>query len=225
MVILAATEETALADQLAEKLIKENKKVKSVWLAVGQNLRHIAGEKHIAEFLGDLKFNIWPQTFFQTNTRMALALYQKVRDFFPVKVGPALGLYCGSGALEVFCAPACRTIVGIDSDSANVANAQENARLNNLTNCAFLRAHAEAIPLNAVDLIMVDPPRQGLSPRALENLKKISASTLIYVSCEPASLSRDLKILCAHGYRLSRLAMVDMFPQTGHLEAVALLEK
>ena len=238
MVVLTICTEMPFAEAFSAGLMDAVKEVQSVWLAVSrtddvnafETIRHVAGEKHIQEILGDFTFNIWPQTFFQTSTSTAALLYQKVKDFFPAKkTGQAMGLYCGSGALEVFCSTTCDAITGVDNNPANIDNAKQNTRINNITNCSFWPAKAEEIttkvPYVKADLVIVDPPRQGLNPQVLERLQEISAPAIIYVSCEPASLSRDLKILCANGYRIRRLAMVDMFPQTGHLEAVALLTR
>jgi len=146
--------------------------------------------------------------------------------------GPAsrvLGLYCGSGAIELSLARAAGRVTGVDSSPANIAAAVENALVNRIENAEFVPGTVEALaggPLREpADVVIVDPPRVGLTGKALKQTVSAGAPVLVYVSCNPDSLVRDLRSLLDAGYRISSLAPFDLFPHTPHLETLAVLER
>ncbi len=195
-----------------------------------ERIRTIAGAPFIEEKLAGLTFRIYPQTFFQTNTAGAELLYNRIRDEAGLSTESAvLGLYCGSGAIELTLAAAARKVTGVDSSPANIANAVENALINRIDNAEFVPGTVEAFvggPLREpTDIVVVDPPRVGLTGKALRQVLLVKAATVVYVSCNPASLARDLRGFLDAGYRVRSLSPFDLFPHTPHLETLAVLEK
>jgi 23S rRNA (uracil1939-C5)-methyltransferase len=191
---------------------------------------HLPGQ----EVLG---FEIDPRAFFQTNTLQAEELYAEVLDRSGLleeeAEGTVLDLYCGTGTIALCMAPYAERVVGVEMQPDAVANARKNAETNEITNARFFEGDvgevlgtedfAEAAP--EVDLVVVDPPRAGLQPEALEHVVSVDAPRVVYVSCNPESLSRDLATLTDQAYQLRSIQPVDMFPHTYHIECVALLER
>lgn len=187
----------------------------------------IAGENCIRERIGDFSCNVYPETFLQANSETAPRLYEHIKQHLghDEKI---LSLYCGSGLLELSIAHASQEITGIDTNANNISCARENCQLNNITNCNFSPGKAEEALKKKrerdCNTLILDPPRSGLSPEALRRVCSYGAAKILYVSCNPASLARDIAIL-AKPYHLASVAAFDMFPQTGHLEIVAILRK
>jgi 23S rRNA (uracil1939-C5)-methyltransferase len=195
-----------------------------------ERTRLVAGAPFIEETLAGLTFRVYPQTFFQTNTAGAELLYQRIRDEAPLSPeSRILGLYCGSGSIELSLAGAVRKVTGVDSSPANIANAVENAMLNRVDNVEFVPGTVESLlggPLREpADVVVVDPPRVGLTGKALRRVVRLDAPSVVYVSCNPASLARDLRSFLDAGYRVKSLSPFDLFPHTPHMEILAVLEK
>lgn len=224
---------------IADNLRKNVPRVKSLWwvendripdLVDFQKKRHIAGEKYIEERLGELRFRIYPESFFQPNPKAAELLYRRIiTEVQHLGVRRVLGLYCGSGSIEISVSPSVDEVVGIDSEPMNIATAEENCLLNGTQNCRFIEGRVESVlkgqDFKDFDLLVVDPPRAGISSRALKQIAALGIANFIYVSCNPAALSRDLSLLIEKGYHLKKLACFDFFPHTPHLESVAVLAK
>jgi 23S rRNA (uracil1939-C5)-methyltransferase len=190
----------------------------------------VAGTPFIEEKLAGLTFRIHPPSFFQTNTAGAELLYGRIRDEASLSAGArVLGLYCGSGAIELSLARAVGRVTGIDSLPANIANAVENALVNRVDNVEFLPGTVESLLggpyLGPADVVVVDPPRGGLTGKALKQVVRVGAATVVYVSCNPASLVRDLRAFVEAGYRIASLSPFDFFPHTPHLETLAVLAR
>jgi len=190
----------------------------------------IAGVPFIEERLAGLAFRIYPPSFFQTNTAGAELLYRRIRDEAPVtNESRVLGLYCGSGAIELTLAGTAGRVTGIDSVAANIANAVENALLNRIDNTAFVPGTVEALLAEPrrepADIVIVDPPRVGLTAKALRRTIALGAPAVVYVSCNPASLAQDLRGFVEAGYKIASLSPFDLFPHTPHLETLAVLAK
>ena len=195
--------------------------------------RLLWGEEAIEEELGGLRFRIRPTAFLQTNTAMAERLYELAVEY------AALGgeetvwdLYCGTGSIGLSMARNALTVWGVDISEESVACALENADLNGIANAAFYAGDVgQAVEelterSGAPDVVVVDPPRAGLSNKALRRLGRIEAPRIVYVSCNPTTLAGNVKQLKADwGYELHRVRPVDMFPHTPHVETVALLER
>jgi len=195
-----------------------------------EKIRLVAGAPFIEETLAGLTFRIYPQTFFQTNTAGAELLYRRIRD--EASLSPesrVLGLYCGSGPIELSLAAAAGTVTGVDSSPANIANAVENAMINRVDNAGFLPGTVESLvggPLREpADVVVVDPPRVGLTGKALRRILDLGVPAVVYVSCNPISLARDLRAFLDAGYKVVSLSPFDLFPHTPHLETLAVLAR
>ena len=195
-----------------------------------EKIRLVAGAPFIEETLAGLTFRIYPQTFFQTNTAGAELLYRRIRD--EASLSPesrVLGLYCGSGPIELSLAAAAGTVTGVDSSPANIANAVENAMINRVDNVGFLPGTVESLvggPLREpADVVVVDPPRVGLTGKALRGILDLGVPAVVYVSCNPISLARDLRAFLDAGYKVVSLSPFDLFPHTPHLETLAVLAR
>ena len=187
------------------------------------------GIDHIQENLLGLKFNISPFSFFQTNSKGAEELYSIVRDYLGNSDNKVVfDLYCGTGTIGQIVAPNAKKVVGIELVEEAVLAARENAKLNGLNNCEFLPGDvAEIIKTvkDKPDIIILDPPRSGVHPKALDYVIKFNAPEIIYVSCNPKSLVNDLSVLVESGYRVVKTRVKDMFPNTPHAETVVKIVK
>ncbi len=192
--------------------------------------RVVAGVPFIEERLAGRTFRIYPPSFFQTNTAGAELLYGRLADEAGLTADSrVLGLYCGSGAIELALAGRAGRVTGIDASPANIANAVENALVNGVSNADFVPGTVEALLAEPrrepADIVVVDPPRAGLTGKALRRVAALGAPRLVYVSCNPRSLVRDLRDLIAAGYRVVSLTPFDFFPHTPHLETLAVLSR
>lgn len=196
---------------------------------VPEKVNLLYGKDYITEDLLGLKFKISPFSFFQTNTKGAESLYSIVRDYIgESKDKVVFDLYCGTGTIGQITAANAKKVVGIELIEEAVEAAKENAKLNNLNNCEFLAGDvAEIIKTvkDKPDVIILDPPRSGVHPKALEYVIKFNAKEIIYVSCNPKTLVDNLKVLLESGYEVVESCVKDMFPNTPHLESVVKLTR
>lgn len=238
MLLLVTTSQAELpAEEFAAALLEVVPELGSFWWVENDRIADVVafekthlvyGREAIEERLQGFRFRIYPGSFFQTNPLAAEMVYALIQEEARrLRTQSALGLYCGSGAIEICLSKAAAEVVGVDWDQANIRTANENLAINNVRNVRFQESSVEeALPeisRGSFDLLVIDPPRAGLSPRSLKQIIGLRIPALIYVSCNPASLARDLKVLADSGYKVSRLTPVDFFPHTGHLEVVAQL--
>jgi 23S rRNA (uracil1939-C5)-methyltransferase len=197
----------------------------------GHKDRFITKAQTLRAYLGEKTFSLSPHSFFQVNSGAAEIIYEKVRELAALTgVERVIDVYCGIGGISIFLADQAREVVGIEFVEAAVADATENAALNRAGNCRFVAGDAahlidEIGEDGGADLIVLNPPRKGCEEKVLESVAGIKPARIIYVSCSPETLSRDLDILSRLGYRTLQVHPVDMFPQTIHVEDVALLER
>jgi 23S rRNA (uracil1939-C5)-methyltransferase len=194
----------------------------------GTHTHCIAGQNHVKEIFAGLTFQLGPDTFFQVHTEQAEALLNLILTHLTLGGDEqVVDVYCGIGALTLPIAQRVKEIVGIEIQPAAIEQAEINARLNQITNATFRVGAAQDCLTNlpfAPDVIILDPPRKGCNPGVIEQLLALKPQQIAYVSCHPATLARDLQLLCEAGcYRLSRVQPVDFFPQTSHVECVAFL--
>ena len=198
----------------------------------GKQFRPLVGRDSILEQIGFLKLKYPAGVFSQANPSVARRIYEtaiKLADFKGHE--RVLDLYCGVGPLSLYLATAATTVWGVDEVPLSISTAKQNARMNGLNNCRFFTGDvAEMIQeakrkLSEIDIIACNPPRKGLQPRALEAILAVRAPKIIYVSCDPVTLARDLGRLTKDGYQTTSLQPFDMFPQTKEVETVALLER
>lgn len=198
-------------------------------IAVGETEETLHGRGSIEEVIGGLHFAISAASFFQTNPRQAERLFALVAEWAALQGDEeVLDLYAGTGAISLFLARRARRVTGIELLPAAVADAERNARRNGIDNCRFVAADAQAF-LRAgggePHLVIADPPRAGLHPGVVQSLLALRPPRLLYVSCNPTTLARDLQLLCRGGaYTLLEVQGLDMFPHTYHVETVARLQ-
>lgn len=197
---------------------------------LGQQDHFLTRDHTLIEELDGVRFTISPRSFFQVNSGGARIIYGKVREWSALTGKEAVvDLYCGIGGISLYLAAQAKTVYGIEYVDAAVADAERNARLNGVRNCTFEAGDAAELLEELVDedtkpdLIIFNPPRKGCDREVLETAAASGPARMIYVSCSPATLARDLDILAGLGYRTLEIQPVDMFPQTPHVENVALL--
>lgn len=186
----------------------------------------IFGKGFIYEKLNDLIFKISPDSFFQVNTLGAQKLYSKVKEYLG-KNNNVLDLYCGTGTIGIFISDISLNVVGIEINKYAVCDANENKKINNISNIKFICDDSQNVLKNTnmnFDAVIVDPPRSGLSKDMINSIFKIEPKKIIYVSCDPITLARDVNLLIEK-YDFKKISLVDMFPNTSHVESVVLLEK
>ena len=188
------------------------------------------GQEYFFEELLGLRFKITPFSFFQTNSLGAEVLYETAREF----IGDALDgegkvvfdLYSGTGTIAQMLAPVAKKVIGVEIIEEAVEAAKINAELNGLSNCEFIAGDVLKV-IDEIeekpDYIVLDPPRDGIHPKALEKIIRYGVNQMVYISCKPTSLARDLEVLQARGYRVERVCCVDMFPNTYHTETICSL--
>ncbi|MDO4262332.1 MAG: 23S rRNA (uracil(1939)-C(5))-methyltransferase RlmD [Eubacteriales bacterium] len=187
------------------------------------------GQDYFYEELLGLRFRISAFSFFQTNSLGAEVLYETARSYVgETKDQTIFDLYSGTGTIAQMLAPVAKKVIGVEIVEEAVAAAGENARLNGLSNCEFLAGDVLKM-LDVIeerpDFIVLDPPRDGIHPKALQKIIRYGVDRMVYISCKPTSLARDLIPLQEQGYRLERACCVDMFPWSGNVETVVLLSK
>lgn len=197
----------------------------------GHQTLRMLGHPSLLDQVGDLKLRIAPNAFFQVNHDQAERIYQLARDWAELsKKDQAVDLYCGIGGIAMNLARDARSVIGIEAVEEAVRNAGDNARLNELANCRF-RAGDAAQTLEELTLetkpavITVNPPRKGCDPEVLRAIAALAPRSILYVSCNPETLARDLALLAEQGYLCREVQPVDMFPQTPHVESVAKLTR
>jgi 23S rRNA (uracil1939-C5)-methyltransferase len=233
----AVSEVQPLAERLRARVREITSVVMSVnpkkaSVAVGVEEHLLGGRDHIRESLDGLTFQVSPGSFFQTNTLQAERLFALVLDAAGLTgAETVIDLYSGTGAISLLLARCCRWVYGIELAATAVADANRNAELNGIVNCTFLAGEVRFVlpPLVAkgvsAEVVVADPPRAGFHPKALRSLVSLRPARIVYVSCNPATLARDVGELVQSGYRLEWVQPVDMFPHTPHIEAVARLAR
>ena len=189
----------------------------------------LLGQDYFYEELLGLKFKITPFSFFQTNSLGAEVLYEKAREYIgDTNEKVVFDLYSGTGTIAQILAPVAKKVVGVEIVEEAVEAAKVNAKLNGLDNCTFWAGDVLKVidELGEVpDLIMLDPPRDGVNPKALMKILNFGVDRLVYIACKPTSLARDLEMIQGRGYKVEKIACVDLFPNTVHIETVVLLSK
>ncbi len=225
-----------LVDEL-RLLEKEDFKMESILWSVNSSKADVAkadetyvlhGRDYIIDKIGNFMFKISAFSFFQTNTKGAEKLYDVVKDFAQIGDNEVvLDLYSGTGTIGMYLAKEAKKIFSLEENTHAVEDAKTNAKLNNIHNIEFISGKVEkdafSLLFERPDTVIIDPPRGGMHPKALQLLPKFRARKIVYVSCNPTTLARDLEFL-AKKYKITKVQGVDMFPQTYHVETVVLLE-
>ncbi len=202
-------------------------------IASGEVERVYHGDGAITERLGRYRFRVSANSFFQTNTHQAERLFELVKELSEFKPEDILyDLYSGTGALSIYMSDSVKKVIGIELASSAVRDAEHNALLNGVTNCYFLQGDLKEKLTRDTrwieehgppDVVLLDPPRSGLHPKAVHRIARLLAPCIVYVSCNPATQARDIRSLVADGYQIAHLQPADLFPHTSHVESVAKL--
>ncbi|MCQ2520205.1 MAG: 23S rRNA (uracil(1939)-C(5))-methyltransferase RlmD, partial [Lachnospiraceae bacterium] len=201
---------------------------KNTNVIMGQQCMSLFGPLYIEDCIGDVRYRISPLSFYQVNPEQTKKLYDLALEYADLSGNETVwDLYCGIGTISLYLAKKASKVYGVEIVPEAIENAKENAEINNITNAEFFVGASEDVApkLPAPDVIVVDPPRKGCDEKLLETIISVKPEKVVYVSCDPATLARDLKILCANGYTLKRVRPVDQFCHTTHVETIALLSR
>lgn len=200
---------------------------------LGDRVINLYGDGYLYDFIGEVKYRISPLSFFQVNPLQTEKLYGKVLEFAGLTGEETVwDLYCGIGTISLFLAQRAKKVYGVEIVEAAIEDARVNARMNGMENVEFFVGKAEEVLPELyerdrvyAEVIVVDPPRKGCDEKALETIVRMAPERVVYVSCDSATLARDLRYLADRGFRVVRVQPVDMFGMTGHVECVVLLSK
>lgn len=200
---------------------------------LGREVINLWGRPYIEDYIGEVKYQISPLSFFQVNPVQTERLYGKALEYAGLTGEETVwDLYCGIGTISLFLARKARKVYGVEIIPDAIEDARRNASLNGFTNTEFYVGKAEEVLPEKyekegvrADVIVVDPPRKGCDETLLSTMVKMQPERIVYVSCDSATLARDLRYLCDNGYELKRVCPADMFPQTVHVETVVLLQR
>ncbi len=228
-------------DRVVDKLKSEFSQISAIYRTVNSKPANVAsgeteellwGDEDFFESIGPYKFRVTPTTFLQTNSRQTETLYDQVLKIADLSSEHhVLDLYCGCGTISHFISPLVSSVLGVEISENAVRMAEQNARLNGVTNCRFETADSAKYLTELkrqeayFDRVIVDPPRAGIGNKVVRRLARLEPPVVIYVSCNPSTLARDIEQFIHHGYRLSEVVPVDMFPHTFHVESVSRLER
>jgi 23S rRNA (uracil1939-C5)-methyltransferase len=199
---------------------------------MGSKNRTLFGERVITDYIDDLVFEISPLSFFQINSVQTEKLYRKVLEYAGLTGEETVfDLYCGIGSISLFLAKKAKKVYGVEIVEQAIKDANENAKRNNIKNVEFIHGKSEVVlpQMNKdgikADVIVVDPPRKGCDERLLETIVEMMPEKIVYVSCKPSTLARDLKLITEKGYSVDKVQPVDMFPHSTHVETVVLMSR
>ena len=214
------------------KSIVQNINSKPTNVILGQECITLWGESTISDYIGEFKFNISPLSFFQVNPIQTEVLYNKALEYAGLTGDETVfDAYCGTGTITLFLSQKAKKVYGVEIILQAIENANINAKENNVNNVEFFVGESEVVIPDLInkgikaDVVVVDPPRKGCDVKLLNAITNIDAKKIVYVSCDPSTLARDLAILEGNGYKTVKVQPVDMFPHTAHIENVALLIK
>ncbi len=241
--LVTSSEDTDLIEEYGNELRKSfpevttfinNINLRKAQVAIGDYENVIFGPGFIYDYIGSRKYRISANSFFQTNTLQAEKLYDIAVEFAQFNADDIVyDLYSGAGTIAIFLSDKVKEVFAVEAVEAAVADAEINMKLNNVNNMEFIKADlnksffpiAEKNNFPKPSVVVADPPRSGMNPKTVEDIIRLNPERIVYVSCNPTTQVRDIKILIEHGYELSKVRPVDMFPHTFHIENVALLKK
>ncbi len=227
--------------ELVHRLIKEAPGVVSVYQNInpqdgsftyGKDYNHLFGKEALKDYIGDLQFEISPNSFFQVNREQTKVLYTLAKGYLNgTKDDIVFDIFCGIGTISLFIADAVKEVIGIESVKQAVVDAEANAKLNNIKNVEFSCGKAEDVFPQLIkqgklpNKIILDPPRKGCERALLDEILEQEVERIVYISCNPSTLARDVKILLEGGYKVKEVQPVDMFPHSAPVECIALIQK
>lgn len=240
VVIVARHENVKHLEKLAESFGK-NKKICSVMqninkqktnVILGNKMKLLCGREYIYDNIGDYRFKISPRSFYQVNNKQTVVLYNAAKKLADIKQSDTVwDLYCGIGTIGQYAARQAKKIIGIEIIPDAVKDAAENAKINGIENVEYYCGKAEELAEKLIkkglkpDVVFLDPPRKGCDSKLLDTVIKSGAKRIVYISCKPSTLARDMKYLAERGYDAKKVIPVDMFPRTAHVETVCLMSR
>jgi 23S rRNA (uracil1939-C5)-methyltransferase len=222
-----------LADQLTQKYpevsaVILNVTTRKASITTGEYERTLAGASTLTDTIGTLSFEISANSFFQTNTHGAAKLYETVKYYAQLTgTETVVDLYSGTGTIPILLSEAARTVIGLEIAPSAIADAQRNCRINRIQNCRFVAGDIrETLPsiTQRPEILIIDPPRAGMHKDVVKQVLALLPERIVYVSCNPSTLARDLGLL-KEAYQVLEVQPVDLFPHTYHIESVAMLVK
>ncbi|NLV89756.1 MAG: 23S rRNA (uracil(1939)-C(5))-methyltransferase RlmD [Tissierellia bacterium] len=239
VILVTGSDKLPYVKELIEELTRE--KVISIYQNInkanssrtyGRAYKKLYGVDKLLDNIGDYKFYLSPNSFFQVNRVQTEALYSKAMEYLDLKMDDIVyDLYCGIGTISLFVAPHVKKVYGVEIVNEAIEDAKYNAELNNIDNVEFMVGKAEILLPKLVKVgiesnkVVLDPPRKGCEREVLETLAKMLPERIVYVSCNPSTMARDVKYLVENGYKVVEVQPVDMFPHSAHVECVVLIEK
>jgi 23S rRNA (uracil1939-C5)-methyltransferase len=241
--LVTSSEDDELMNEYTNELLKavpqittiiNNINLKKASVAIGDYEKAYCGTGFIHDNIGDYKFRVSANSFFQTNTLQAENLYKTAMEFAELKDDEIIyDLYSGAGTIAIYISDKAEKIYGFESVKSALKDADKNAKINSVNNVEFIEANLYKSFLSIVeknkipnpDVIIIDPPRSGMHKTTVDDTMKLNPEKIVYVSCNPATQARDIKLMVEAGYKLIKMKPVDMFPHTLHIENVALLRK
>ncbi|MFC3885415.1 23S rRNA (uracil(1939)-C(5))-methyltransferase RlmD [Bacillus songklensis] len=240
VVLVTKTEELPHKNSIVQEIIEKFPQVKSIVqnvnskrtnVIMGDKTNVLWGEEYIYDLIGDIKFAISARSFYQVNPKQTKVLYDKALEYAQLTgEETVIDAYCGIGTISLFLAQKAKKVYGVEIVPEAIEDAKRNAKLNGMTNVEFEVGEAERVIPDwydkgiKADVIVVDPPRKGCDEALLQTIIDMKPKRVVYVSCNPATLARDLRILEDGGYKTVQVQPVDMFPHTLHVESVAVLQ-
>lgn len=241
MIGIIAKEKFAKINEFVREIVSLDSRIKSVVLNInskktnvifGEETELLYGQDFITDVMDGIKFNISLRSFYQVNPIQTKVLYGKAIELAGLGAEDTIiDAYCGIGTISLFAAKKVKKVYGIEIVDQAILNAKENAKINNINNVEFLLGKSEDVIKNliskgeTIDAVIVDPPRKGCEASFLEDIAKMNIPKIVYVSCNPATLARDIALLKTLGYKAEEVQPVDMFPGTYHVECVVLMSK
>lgn len=237
VIIVTNTYELNDAEQIAKELTSKFKNIatiiqninnKNTNVILGEKVNVLFGNGYIEDYLGEYKFRISPLSFYQVNPIQTEVLYNKAVEYAELAGDETIyDLYCGIGTIGIFASKNVKKIYGIEVIPQAIENAKENAKINGIQNSEYFVGNVEnvlpeLVQKSEADVVFIDPPRKGCEQKVLDTLLDVKPKKIVYISCNPATLARDIKIL-QNKYELGKIQPVDMFPYTSHIETIAVL--
>lgn len=239
VILVTGSDKLPYVKELIEELTRE--KVISIYQNInkanssrtyGRAYKKLYGVDKLLDNIGDYKFYLSPNSFFQVNRVQTEALYSKAMEYLDLKMDDIVyDLYCGIGTISLFVAPHVKKVYGVEIVNEAIEDAKYNAELNNIDNVEFMVGKAEILLPKLVKVgiesnkVVLDPPRKGCEKEVLETLAKMAPERIVYVSCNPSTMARDVKYLVENGYKVVEVQPVDMFPHSAHVECVVLMTR
>lgn len=239
VILVTPSRQLPYSDELIKTIINSCPNVVSIYqninnkkgpVVYGDKFIKLYGSDKIIDYIGDLKFNISPNSFFQINSTQTEVLYKKAIEYLSLSGDEIVfDLYCGIGTISLFISSGAKKVYGIEVVKEAILDAVENAKLNGIDNVEFIHGTSEEVfpKLMAkgikADKLVLDPPRKGCDPKVLDTIIEMEPKTVVYVSCNPSTLARDVGYLVEKGFKLEEVQPVDMFPWTGHVESIILM--